>query len=264
MKKIAKLFTAIAVVFTAFSCADLDIDNDGRVAMQDIFGRYERTVSYYSNCINYMPKVSLDYGTSVMPFLASFCDEAHDASDAQSGIVSDWYKGYTTPEYNPMTSYCMDPWSHYFEGIRRCNTFLININDPKVATYHFDVVEKNGWIAQVRVARAFYYLQLVKLYGGVPLMDTPYEVTHDFSSDRRATFEECADFIISECEEALKTAESEGSTVGFRWQIDDGQRGQLTRAVAYAIESETALYAASPLFNGGGNSSYMGEGSTDN
>ena len=121
----------------------------------------------------------------------------------------------------------MDPWSHYFEGIRRCNTFLININDPKVATYHFDVVEKNGWIAQVRVARAFYYLQLVKLYGGVPLMDTPYEVTHDFSSDRRATFEECADFIISECEEALKTAESEGSTVGFRWQIDDGQRGQL-------------------------------------
>lgn len=41
-----------------------------------------------------------------------------------------------------MTSYCMDPWSHYFEGIRRCNTFLININDPKVATYHFDVVEK--------------------------------------------------------------------------------------------------------------------------
>ena len=66
MKKIAKLFTAIAVVFTAFSCADLDIDNDGRVAMQDIFGRYERTVSYYSNCINYMPKVSLDYGTSVM------------------------------------------------------------------------------------------------------------------------------------------------------------------------------------------------------
>ena len=48
MKKIAKLFTAIAVVFTAFSCADLDIDNDGRVAMQDIFGRYERTVSYLS------------------------------------------------------------------------------------------------------------------------------------------------------------------------------------------------------------------------
>ena len=117
MKKIAKLFTAIAVVFTAFSCADLDIDNDGRVAMQDIFGRYERTVSYYSNCINYMPKVSLDYGTSVMPFLASFCDEAHDASDAQSGIVSDWYKGYTTPEYNPMTSYCMDPLREYAGAI---------------------------------------------------------------------------------------------------------------------------------------------------
>ena len=79
MKNIAKLFTVIAVVFTANSCADLDIDNDGRVAMQDIFGRYERTVSYYSNCINYMHKVSLDYGTNVMPFFDSFCDEDHDA-----------------------------------------------------------------------------------------------------------------------------------------------------------------------------------------
>lgn len=54
------------------------------------------------------------------------------------------------------------------------------IRDPEIATYEFDEIEKNGWIAQVRVARAFYYLQLIKRYGGVPLIDTPYETNHDF------------------------------------------------------------------------------------
>ena len=49
----------------------------------------------------------------------------------------------------------------------------------------------------MRVARGFYYLQLIKRYGGVPLIDTPYETNHDFSKDKRASFEECADFIIS-------------------------------------------------------------------
>ncbi len=157
----------------------------------------------------------------------------------------------------------MDPWSHYFEGIRRCNTFLLCINDPEMATYTFNEVEKNGWIAEVRVARAFYYLQLIKRYGGVPLIETPYETNHDFSIDKRASFEECADFIISECDKALATVESEGQSIGFRWQINDNERGKLTRAFACAVKSQTALYAASPLWNENGSSKYTWEKTTE-
>ena len=65
-------------------------------------------------------------------------------------------------------------------------------------------------------------------------------------------FEECADFIISECDAALSTEESEGKSIGFRWNISDNERGKLTRAVACAIKSQTALYAASPLWNNNG------------
>ena len=157
----------------------------------------------------------------------------------------------------------MDPWSHYFEGIRRCNTFLLCIDDPEMATYAFNEVEKNGWIAEVRVARAFYYLQLIKRYGGVPLIETPYETNHDFSTDKRSSFEECADFIIAECDKALATAESEGQSVGFRWQINDNERGKLTRAFACAVKSQTALYAASPLWNDNGAGKYTWEKATE-
>lgn len=256
MKKIIKLLAIVSLILNCSSCADLNMDNDGRVAMKDIFSRYERTYSYYGKCINYMPKISLTFSSSTMPFLASFCDEAQDANDGQNKEAAKWYKGYTSSTYNPLTATCTDPWSNYFEGIRRCNTFLQSINDPSLTTYQFDETEKAGWIAQVHVARAFYYLQLIKLYGGVPLMDAPFESDHDYSKDTRATFEECVDFIISECDAALATPDTEGETVGFRWRINDDQRGQLTRGVAYAIESEAALYAASPLFNEDGKSKY--------
>lgn len=258
------LINILVVTFTlcCSSCADLDIASDGRVSLNDIFNRYERTSAYYSNCLGYMPQVGFTYENTNTP-LASFCDEAHDANDNQDGPVSKWYKGYTTPEYNPLTASYMDPWSHYFEGIRRCNTFLLCINDPEMATYTFNEVEKNGWIAEVRVARAFYYLQLIKRYGGVPLIETPYETNHDFSTDKRASFEECADFIISECDKALATVESEGQSIGFRWQINDNERGKLTRAFACAVKSQTALYAASSLWNENGSSKYTWEKTTE-
>ena len=246
IKNILKLLMLVGCVLGGVSCADLDVRSDGRVTYEDIFRHYGRTKNYFTGCINKIPNISLtSYGGTA---LASFCDEAHDASDCADGAVSDWYKGYATASYFPITS----PWGALYEAIRHCTTFLLYINDPEVATYSFREGEKNGWIAQVRVARAFYYLQLIKRYGGVPLVTVPYGTGHDYSVDRRATFEECADFIISECRRALATEELSGAvTFGFRWDINDTERGEITRAFAYAVMSQTALYAASPLWKDG-------------
>lgn len=246
MKNIIRFLLLVVGVWTCGSCADLDVQSDGRIAYADIFRHYGRTLNYFNNCINDIPQISMTSsgGTS----LASFCDEAHDAADFSDGAVSDWYKGYATSSYFPLGS----PWASLYQNIRLCNTFLLYINDPEVATYPFREVEKEGWIAQVRVVRAYYYLQLIKRYGGVPLVKIPFGTGHDYSVDSRASFEECADFIISECRKALATEETSGpSTIGFRWDINDTERGTITRAFAYAVMSQTALYAASPLWNDG-------------
>ena len=246
MKNRIRLLILIVGAWAAGSCADLDVRSDGRIAYADIFRHYGRTSSYVSGCIGGISQISMTScgGTS----LGSFCDEAHDASDFADGAVSDWYKGYATSSYFPIG----DPWASLYQSIRRCNTFLLYIDDPEIATYPFREVERNGWIAQVRVARAYYYLQLIKRYGGVPLVKVPYGTGHDYQADGRASFEECADFIISECRKALATEETSGpSTMGFRWDINDTERGTITRAFAYAVMSQTALYAASPLWNDG-------------
>ncbi|MDR2776306.1 MAG: RagB/SusD family nutrient uptake outer membrane protein [Tannerella sp.] len=256
-KRIFTIFCILTCLLGLGACANLDMPSDGRVTLNDIFSTYHRTRNYYNTCISSIPQVGFTYQNQTTP-LASFCDEAHDAGDGVNGAVYDWYTGITSSTYNPLTASYIDPWDYCFQAIRRCNTFLECMADPAMATYNFNETEKNGWIAEVRVIRAYLYLQLIKRYGGVPLMDTPYEVDHDFTQDRRSSFEEVADFILSECDAALATPESEGLAIGFRWSIDDTERGKVSRGFACAVKSQTALFAASPLWNTG-NSKYTWE-----
>lgn len=247
MKKNIIKICIIAFSFVAVnSCADLDLPSDGRLTLPEIFNSYHRTRNYYNSCKGYFPHQGFLYGGPTI--LASFSDEAHDASDGIAGSVYNWYNNQTSSTSNPVeNSYS---WAHYFQGIRKCNTFLTSMQDPNLATAVIDEVERNGWIAEIHVLRAYLYLQLIKRWGGVPILDTPYEITHDFSKDRRATFEECVDFIIADCDAALAIPEAgtTGANIGFRWYISDDETTVLTRAFAYAVKSQAALYAASPLW----------------
>ncbi|MDR1624620.1 MAG: RagB/SusD family nutrient uptake outer membrane protein [Tannerellaceae bacterium] len=242
--RIYSILTAVLSVISFTACVDLDMPSDGRVQLEDIFASEIKIRNYYGTCLGLVPNIGFTYGNYPTP-LASFCDEAEDVSDRSSSLVYDWYVGGTSSNYNPLT-FNNDPWAHYFQAIRRCNTFLQQIEASTVE--NLNQTERSGWIAEIRVIRAFSYLQLIKRYGGVPLIDTPYEVTHDFSADKRASFEEVADFIIQECDAALATPESEGQMVGFLWKRRDEQRKKIPRAFALAVKSQTALYAASPLW----------------
>lgn len=244
--RILKISAIIFTVLFVTSCVDLDLPSDGRLTLNEMFNNYQRTRNYYSSCRSYIPQIGFTYQSSTTP-LASFTDEAHDASDGVNGSVNDWYNNRASSTNNPVQGNYS--WGFFFQGIRKCNTFLQSINDPKIATAKIDEDEKNGWIGEILTLRAYLYLQLIKRYGGVPLISTPYEVTHDFSQDKRASFEECVDFILADCDAALAIPESGKSTIGFRWEISDNERGTLTRAFAYAVKSQAVLYAASPLWN---------------
>src|SRR5690606_17084485 len=211
-KNILKICVVFVSLLSLESCADLDLPTDGRMTIGDMFNNYQRTKNYFESCIAYIPQVGFNYQSGQTP-LASFSDEAHDASNGVTGNVNDWYNNRTSPSNNPVQG--PYDWGHYFQAIRKCNTFLESIMDPTIATAYVDEEERNGWIGEVYVARAFFYLQLIKRYGGVPIITSPYEVTHDFSQDKRATFEECIDQILMDCDAALALPEGGVSTAGF-------------------------------------------------
>lgn len=239
MKIYIKLFTVAMGLLSLSSCnSQLDLENDGHTNMSQVWNDRNSTMGYLNSCYNYRWSINLD--------VSSITDESVDSRMINAGSVFQyWYnQGLTTDDY---ASYSLEglPWTQFYDGIRKCNIFLANI---PTSTAYCTEDEKSGWIAQAYTLRALYYLQLFKRYGQVPLITTDMGTNYDYSQAKKATVGEIVKQIIADCEAALATKDSDE---GFSWNIGTNKNGIMTRAVAYAIESEAITFAVSPLFDDG-------------
>lgn len=105
-----------------------------------------------------------------------------------------------------------------------------------------------GWAAyktqikgEVKALRAFIYLEMVKRYGGVPIVDKAFNPGDNINTlVPRANIEDVFKFIVKDCDEAVQALPS---------IYDATQTGRVTKTAALAIKARALLYAASPLFN---------------
>ncbi|MDR1222933.1 MAG: RagB/SusD family nutrient uptake outer membrane protein [Tannerella sp.] len=240
-----KMFFAIIFIAFLSSCNDwLEMPEDGRISMTDIFSNFDLTRGYVNKCYSYMPYGGYigDYAMSYSgTLLASFCDEAEDVQDVQSGNIRNWYLGNVSSNAFPMNDY----WRLYYDGIRICNVFLQEIERSPLLVERPNLAgEADDWKAQVYTLRAFYFWQILKRYGPAPIIRKLVENEYDYTAYTRPSFAQCVDSVIADCEKAI--------SYGLMWNTGlgtEGERGRMTRAVAYAIESEAALYASSDLWN---------------
>jgi len=214
----------------------LDIQKDGRIPFDEIFKDRDQTRAYLNSCF-----VNLSIITPNLDF-TSYCDESQNAEVSKSGSNYDgWYNGQATAVWYPVpTSGC---WAGLFQGIRKCNVFISNIDKADIVATDDEMA---NWKSQALTLRALYYLQLIKRYGGVPIVLEPLEVGADLSDYRRASFNECVKVIQNDCDSALKA-----SSTAFPLYNGSKTVGMMTRAVCFAIKSESILYAVSPLWNDG-------------
>lgn len=134
-----------------------------------------------------------------------------------------------------------DAWARNYAGIRRVNTYLANIY--KVPFKQSMLIEKNYWYAENRFLRAMFYFELLKRYGGVPLLGDRILTLQDDLSLKRNTRDEVAQYILSELE-AVKDQLRPNP-------IADSDIGRASKAAALALKSRLLLYLASPLYNPG-------------
>lgn len=237
---ILSLFLLAALAMT--SCNDrIDLRSNGTTTMSEVFKDRNMTRGYLNGCYNSV----LEGGVAYSIYAAAFSDDAQHSQDNTAGTRYDyWYNQGTTSSNFGAYNLDGNPWASYFQGVRRCNIFLANID---AATDAISAGEKAGWKAQAYTLRAWFYLQLMKRYGQVPLFVEDLGMTHDYSSDRKASIGEVTTQILSDCDAAISTANSED----FSYVIIDKQFGMVTKALAQAIRAEAVMYAVSPLFNDG-------------
>lgn len=159
---------------------------------------------------------------------ACTCDEAEN--------VASWYwcQGYNTASLTVNNN--RDGRRAYrWRGIRSANILLERIDDVKGADPGFADQVKG----QARFIRALNYFEMLKRYGGVPIVRKRLLAT-DEQKIPRSTVKETIDFIIGDCDTAA-------ALLPDKWPA--ALRGKVTKGVALMLKSRTLLYAASPLFN---------------
>ncbi len=121
--------------------------------------------------------------------------------------------------------------------IRMVNILLERIDavtDPAA-----DDTYKKQAKAQAKFLRALQNFEMLKRYGGFPLVMQRF-VTASEAVVPRSTFAECVEAILKDCAEAFPDLE-------VAYPVS--QRGRVTKLAVLALKSRTLLYAASPLFN---------------
>ncbi len=90
-------------------------------------------------------------------------------------------------------------WRGCFRGIQRANNVIANVTVENTEDPQLKEAEINRIVAEAKFLRAWYYFQLGKLYGGVPLLTVPAEGT---VSAARSSADEVFAQIIKDLTEA--------------------------------------------------------------
>ncbi|MBB6235660.1 hypothetical protein HDC90_000257 [Pedobacter sp. AK013] len=153
--------------------------------------------------------------------------------------------------YNSINTFD-DNWANSYSAIRRANIFL---NNYKRVPWSDPTLPK--WLAaEVRTLRAYFYYEMIRRYGGVPLLGEKVYNPDDpaLLQLKRSSFATCVDYIVSELD-AVKdqlrpdvSLASRGSGNGVA-EGTDNDAGRMRPTINMAIKAKVLLLAASPLFN---------------
>jgi hypothetical protein len=118
--------------------------------------------------------------------------------------------------------------------------YQINAGIQGIEQGSLDVATKAQLKGQLYYFRAYMYFNMVKLYGGVPLVLKPFNLVTDNLLIPRNKTSECIQQITSDLDSCY--------ALPAKWTLStDG--GRVTKDVALALKGKVLMYWASPQFN---------------
>ena len=224
------------------ACVDLDRELITDLSEKQIITSYDFTLNRVNSLYTDMPSGYLQMD-GALP--ASASDEAEHTLETSN--IQKLNNGSWNAVDNPDNL-----WSTFYRGIRKANQFLlasdsVNLDqyrlDPSASTqavYNTRLADVKRWKYEARFLRAYFYFELIKRYGGVPLINNALAIDGDFSSIKRNSLAECIQFITIECD-------STAANLPVVYPV--AELGRATKGAALALKSRVLLYAASDLFN---------------
>ena len=170
----------------------------------------------------------LGYGGFEEQSLAAYTDEAMFTHAGRN--INTFTEGTESSDKLSWVSSTYE-YGRMYLAIRQANVALENL--PK-STFT-DAPLKEKLTGEAYFLRAYYYQQLLRFYGGVPLISKPYGLTDDYNI-ARSSYDECVKFIVSDLDNAAKLLDGKPIV-----------NGRASKVSALALKARVLLYAASDL-----------------
>jgi len=122
-------------------------------------------------------------------------------------------------------------WGAMYTRIRSANIALENL-----AKSSLDSALVNRLKGEAYFMRAYFYNQLLRYYGGIPLVKSSYNLNSSDFTIARSSYEDCVNFILSDLDQAASLLSN---------KVMD--KGRATADAAKALKIRVLTYAASPL-----------------
>ena len=235
------LFILACVI--AASCVDLNYTEENT---RDEAWTYE----YFENGIKnmvfdvYAQIYNNEFESNSAYFLAGATDEAQYA--LETGAVNNYVNGGWSAA-NPYSN----TWNKSYTAIADICMYLEKIDQADLSEWQYNS-SYDIWVQQMeifpyelRFLRAYFYFDLLRTYGDVPLVTTTL-TNAQANNITRTPADQIVKFIVDELD-----AVAPYLPVSYMSEVNS-EVGRATRVAAFALKARTLLYAASPLFNPSG------------
>ncbi|APU97499.1 RagB/SusD family nutrient uptake outer membrane protein [Sphingobacterium siyangense] len=132
--------------------------------------------------------------------------------------------------------YIMDTYEYgrMYTRIRATNIAIANLSSPK-----FDKAKADKLLGEAYFLRGYYYQQLLRFYGGIPIDNKIYTLNDKDYMVPRNSYEECVNAIVKDLDSAALLLKGISSA-----------KGRANETAVLALKSRVLLYAASDLHDG--------------
>ncbi|MDR1780825.1 MAG: RagB/SusD family nutrient uptake outer membrane protein [Tannerella sp.] len=205
----------IALIFSSCSESLLNTIPKDRLA-SELFWKTEQDAEYAVNGI-----YSILGGQWRYTCMDGYTDIAH--------FVLQWRDESTIEKntHNASSNVAASEWSYYYTIIAAVNSFLENID----LVEDIDGTLKSRLVAEAKTLRAFSFINLVMLYGDVPLITATLTID-DAKAVTRDSASSIWDFIAQELTAAADDL-----------PVEQSQHGRVTKGVALGLKARAMLYS---------------------
>ena len=238
------IFSGLLALTLVSSCSEkMDYEEYNVYDKAYVDKMFSRVGGLMTNIYN---DIDYDFGNYSGAMASSATDES--VYSHPGNAVEDFYNGAWGP-----TNAKERVWNSAWDGISYCNLVLDEFSNCTFPEYTEDehyqqemfLYKNYRW--EARWARAFFYFELVKRYGSVPLK-TKHMTANEANSLPQVSADSIFQFIDTECDTIEDSIIVNYGDLGDKAYYK-GQTGRANKLAAMALRARAALYWASPLFN---------------